>query len=166
MFSVISLNILLPDFLGYISLNKAAELINEVIDSVHSACKNDPMSAMIPRMPGTKNRPGGPFEIWRDYSKQLLKVHLYHYQIPICIIPTCLRIVLVLCQITSKNTSEVVDWRCLIVSFIDVHYHSFISTASVNDIVEAYSGMPTVSKICISSLISYSAVGVWLPHKD
>ena len=79
----------MPDFSGYISLNKATELINEVINSVHSACKNDPMSAMIPRMPGTKHRPGGPFEIWRDYSKQLLKVRLCHYQIPICIFQTC-----------------------------------------------------------------------------
>jgi hypothetical protein len=68
-------------FSGYVSIEKAVESINKVIESVHSACKNDPTAATIPRMPGTKHRPGGPFEIWRDYSKLLLKVHSYNYHL-------------------------------------------------------------------------------------
>ncbi|MCO5582308.1 hypothetical protein L7F22_036201 [Adiantum nelumboides] len=98
---------------GYIQLLQATEAVQFAVEVVHTLCKNDLTMSTIPRIPGSKSRPGGPFEVWKDYTQELVKM-------------------------STENVAKVIDWRCFLVSLIDAHFHNFICGASVEDIVKAH----------------------------
>ncbi|KAH7299241.1 hypothetical protein KP509_24G001900 [Ceratopteris richardii] len=112
---------------GYVSLSQALERVEQAIEVVHTICKNDCKFSMIPRVPGSKSRPGGPFQVWKDYTDEIIKT-------------------------SSKSLDQIIDWRFFLVSLMDMHFHNFISTASVDDILNAHIALKGADQECSTSI--------------
>ncbi|KAI5080663.1 hypothetical protein GOP47_0003846 [Adiantum capillus-veneris] len=101
---------------GYVSMLQVIEAVQHAVEVVHTLCKNDVTLSMIPRVPGSKSRPGGPFQVWKDYTQTLVKI-------------------------SPENLVQVIDWRCFLISLVNAHFHNFICGASVEDIAKAHIAM-------------------------
>lgn len=59
---------------GVVPVSQAQSILSNCVEVVHNSVKDDLKQTVIPRLPGTKRRPAGPFQVWIDNFGFIVKV--------------------------------------------------------------------------------------------
>ncbi|XP_024520804.1 sperm flagellar protein 2-like [Selaginella moellendorffii] len=128
---------------GYIETEKATSTLLQAVQTAHAQGKEDVEFAQVPHLPATKGRPFGPFQIWLDYTNNVMKK-----------VPPAK---------TEAETVQILDWRALIMTLADIHFNDCISASSVENVKQVCSLLEETSKDTdgLLSLESFVSVPFW-----